>query len=86
MPRYRLHCYRSGQNRRLKPELECPRRHRLSVEDDSYTLNDIIGKGGIEQYMDADLKGSKGYEKLYVDHLGKGLEIIEREEPTINLR
>ncbi len=55
--------------------------NRLSVEDDSYTLNDIIGKGGIEQYMDADLKGSKGYEKLYVDHLGKVLEIIEREEP-----
>lgn len=54
---------------------------RLSKEDDSYTLNDVVGKGGIEQYMDADLKGKKGYEKLYADHMGKVLEVIEREEP-----
>lgn len=55
---------------------------KLSEEDDSYTLNDVIGKGGIEQYMDAELKGEKGYEKLYVDYMGKTVEIIEREEPT----
>lgn len=54
----------------------------LSAEDDSYTLNDVVGKGGIEQYMDSYLKGEKGYEKLYVDYLGKVLEVIEREEPT----
>lgn len=54
---------------------------KLSEEDDSYTLNDIVGKGGIEQYMDAELKGEKGYEKLYVDYMGKVLEVIEREEP-----
>lgn len=55
---------------------------KLSAEDDSYTLNDIVGKGGIEQYMDAELKGKKGYEKLYTDHMGKVLQVIEREEPT----
>lgn len=54
----------------------------LSEEDDSYTLNDVIGKAGIEQYMDTVLKGEKGYEKLYVDYLGKTVEIIEREDPT----
>jgi penicillin-binding protein 2 len=54
----------------------------LSEEDDSYTLNDIIGKAGIEQYMDTVLKGEKGYEKLYVDYLGKTVEIIEREDPV----
>lgn len=54
---------------------------RLSETDDSYTLNDVVGKGGIEQYMDAYLKGEKGYEKLYVDYLGKAIEVIEREEP-----
>ena len=26
----------------------------------------------MEQYMDSDLKGAKGHEKLYVDYLGKG--------------
>ena len=37
---------------------------KLSKEDDSYTLNDVVGKGGIEQYMDSTLKGTNGYEKL----------------------
>lgn len=54
----------------------------LSETNSNYTLNDVIGKAGIEQVMDADLQGSKGYEKLYVDYLGKSVEIIEREEPT----
>lgn len=54
----------------------------LSATDDSYTLNDVVGKGGIEQYMDAELRGEKGYEKLYVDYMGKAIEVIEREEPT----
>lgn len=54
----------------------------LSETDDSYTLNDVVGKGGIEQYMDSYLKGDKGYEKLYVDYMGKAIEVIEREEPT----
>lgn len=54
---------------------------KLSETDDSYTLNDVIGKGGIEQYMDRYLKGEKGYEKLYVDYMGKAIEVIEHEEP-----
>lgn len=54
----------------------------LSETDDSYTLNDVVGKGGIEQYMDSYLRGEKGYEKLYVDYMGKAIEVIEREEPT----
>jgi len=55
---------------------------RLSAESDGYTLNDVVGKAGIEQVMDTYLQGSKGYEKLYVDYLGKTIEIIEREEPS----
>jgi len=55
---------------------------RLSAESDEYTLNDVVGKAGIEQVMDTYLQGKKGYEKLYVDYLGKTIEIIEREEPT----
>lgn len=55
---------------------------KLSAEDDSYTLNDVIGKGGIEQYMDSVLKGTSGYEKLYVDHMGRVLQVIDYEEPS----
>ena len=54
----------------------------LSAISDEYTLHDVIGKAGIEQVMDTYLQGSKGFEKLYVDYLGKTVEIIEREEPS----
>ncbi|MBO5070922.1 MAG: peptidoglycan glycosyltransferase [Roseburia sp.] len=55
---------------------------KLSAGDDSYTLNDVVGKSGIEQYMDGELKGEKGYEKLYVDYLGKTIAVIDKEEPV----
>lgn len=51
-------------------------------EGSEYSLTDTVGKSGIEQYMDAELKGKKGEEKLYVDNLGKELETIERTEPV----
>ncbi len=50
--------------------------NKLSETDDSYTLNDVVGKLGIEQYMDSDLKGEKGHEKLYVDYLGKAVKSL----------
>ena len=56
--------------------------NKLSETDESYTLNDVVGKLGIEQYMDSELKGEKGYEKLYVDHLGKALQVIEHKDPV----
>lgn len=55
---------------------------KLSVEDESYSLTDVVGKSGIEQYMDKQLKGTKGLEKVYVDILGKELDTIEYVEPT----
>lgn len=54
----------------------------LSKNNENYTLNDVVGKAGIEQVMDASLQGIKGLERLYVDNLGKELELIERKEPT----
>lgn len=54
----------------------------LSEEDDSYSLTDIVGKSGIEQVMDKALQGTKGYEKVSVDNLGKVVETHERKEPT----
>ena len=54
----------------------------LSKDNDNYTLNDVVGKAGIEQVMDASLQGTKGHEKLYVDYLGKAVQAIEREEPS----
>ncbi|MFG6383685.1 MAG: peptidoglycan glycosyltransferase [Lachnospiraceae bacterium] len=54
----------------------------LSKEDDSYTLNDVIGKSGIEQVMDQELQGTKGTEKFYVDSLGRVTEIIDKVEAS----
>ena len=46
----------------------------LSQQDDTYTMNDTIGKGGVEQVMELQLQGKKGSETIYVDSLGKVIE------------
>lgn len=51
-------------------------------EGSEYARTDTVGKSGIEQHMDTELKGKKGQEKLYVDNMGKELETIERTEPV----
>ena len=47
----------------------------------SYKLNDIVGKAGIEQYMEAELQGTKGYQIIYVDNMGNVLEVEEEVQP-----
>ena len=42
----------------------------LKKKDKSITMNDVVGKSGIEQYMDSTLRGSKGSDTLYVDNVG----------------
>ncbi len=54
----------------------------LSQQYEGYSLTDTVGKAGIEQYLDYELKGKKGYERLYVDNLGKVVETIETKQPT----
>ncbi len=49
----------------------------LSEQDDSYTMNDTVGKGGIEQVMELQLQGKKGSETVYVDNLGKVVDITD---------
>ena len=54
----------------------------LSKESDNYTLTDVVGKSGIEQVMDLQLQGTKGYETVYVDNLGKVVETTDTVEPV----
>lgn len=49
----------------------------LSEQNDSYTINDTVGKGGIEQVMELQLQGIKGSETIYVDNLGKVIETTD---------
>ena len=44
---------------------------KYSAVDSSYSLNDIVGKTGIEQSMESTLKGTKGSETIYVNTTGK---------------
>lgn len=53
----------------------------LSKENDTYSLTDVIGKSGIERYLDGELQGIKGSETVYVDNMGKVIETTERTEP-----
>ncbi len=48
-------------------------------EQKKYSLTDIVGKTGIEQYLDSYLQGEKGEEIVYVNNVGK---IIETESIT----
>lgn len=53
----------------------------LSKNSDNYTLNDYIGKTGIEASMESELQGKKGYETIYVDNLGKIIATSDYIEP-----
>lgn len=48
---------------------------------DEYTLNDIVGKTGIEESMESYLRGINGKETIYVDNMGKVIETTDRIEP-----
>ncbi len=47
-----------------------------------YDINDVVGKSGIEEYMETTLQGTKGYEKVSVDNTGRVTSIIERKEAS----
>lgn len=52
----------------------------LGGEDAGYSLNDYVGKAGIEQVMESTLKGKKGNETFHVDNLGKIVNIIDKTD------
>lgn len=49
---------------------------------DAYDLNDTVGKLGIEKSMEASLQGTKGSETVFVNNIGKVIEISSRTEPV----
>ena len=61
----------SDLNERLQEE---------GVTDKQYGINDVVGKSGIESYMETTLQGSKGYETVVVDHMGKVIAMTDRKE------
>lgn len=53
----------------------------LNKDKKTYDINDVIGKSGIESYMESELQGKKGSETLYVNNVGKVIETAETTEP-----
>lgn len=49
----------------------------LRESNPNYSLDAVIGKAGIEQYMELTLQGTDGEETVTVDNLGKVLKIDE---------
>ncbi len=54
----------------------------LQAKNPDYTENDIVGRIGIEEYMDIELQGKKGHQLINVDNVGHILEIKEEVEPV----
>lgn len=52
---------------------------------DTYNINDVVGKSGIEAYLETTLQGQKGYEKVIVDNMGKVITILETQEAQSGL-
>lgn len=53
----------------------------LKKSDSDYELTDLVGKTGIESSMESYLKGKKGSQTMYVDSMGRILEIVSEEAP-----
>lgn len=48
----------------------------------NYTMNDVVGKAGVEKAMEEHLQGIKGSETIYVDNVGKIIDRTDRVEPV----
>lgn len=53
----------------------------LKSSPHDYTSADVVGKSGIEKSMEEYLQGQKGKNKIYVDNMGKVIEIVDHVEP-----
>lgn len=49
-------------------------------EDQQYSANDMVGKLGLEQSYEEQLRGVDGFQKMYVDNMGKVLEVIDSKD------
>ena len=48
----------------------------LLKERPDYTLNDIVGRTGIEEYMETTLQGAKGSKTMIVDNMGRIMQTL----------
>lgn len=51
-------------------------------EDEQYVSTDVVGKAGMEYVLEQELRGQKGSQNLFVDNMGRVLEVVDRSEAT----
>lgn len=49
-------------------------------EDQQYSSTDVVGKMGIESVMEEELRGQSGTEHLFVDNMGRVLEVVDSSD------
>lgn len=49
-------------------------------KDDQYSSTDVVGKMGIENTMESELRGKNGTQQLFVDNLGRVLEVVDSRD------
>lgn len=54
----------------------------LQKTNADYTSSDIVGKAGIEASMEEQLQGTKGSKTVFVDSVGKELQVTNEEDPV----
>lgn len=47
-----------------------------------YEMTDIVGKAGIEKVMEEYLQGTKGYETVFVDKMGREVEVLNHVDAS----
>jgi penicillin-binding protein 2 len=51
-------------------------------QGDGYEQTDTIGKTGIEQMFESELRGTPGRDKIEVDNQGRAVNVVEVKKPT----
>lgn len=51
-------------------------------EEEQYVSTDVVGKAGIEYVLESELRGQKGSQNLFVDNMGRVLEVVDSSEAT----
>ncbi len=54
----------------------------LQKTNADYSSSDIVGKAGIEASMEEQLQGTKGSKTVFVDSVGKELQVTDEKEPV----
>lgn len=54
----------------------------LKKTSSNYELTDVVGRTGIEASMELDLQGMKGEKTMFVDNMGRILEVTEQTDPV----